>query len=263
MERMPQFYRKKILMQAPLMQVENLSRSFNLSKDHSNLVIPGLDMTIGQGEFVAIMGSSGSGKSTLLYLLGGLDEPSGGQVRMNGRALPSGQNANARFRRKTMGMVFQHNNLIPGLTLLENILVAAFLVQKNRNEARKRALGLMTELGIDSLKDRYPAQVSGGEQQRCAIARALVNAPRILLADEPTGSLNSSATRKVLETFSVLNGQGQTIVMVTHEIEAACYAGRVVFLRDGTYVDDYSMDAGGSRTEKEKALLDWLTEKGW
>ena len=162
-----------------------------------------------------------------------------------------------------MGMVFQHNNLIPGLTLLENILVAAFLVQKNRSEARKRALGLMKELGIDSLKDRYPAQVSGGEQQRCAIARALVNAPRILLADEPTGSLNSSATRKVLETFSVLNGQGQTIVMVTHEIEAACYAGRVVFLRDGTYVDDFSMDPGGSRTEKEKTLLDWLTEKGW
>ena len=237
------------------MQARGLSKEYILGKDNRILVIPGMDMDIQQGEFVAIMGSSGSGKSTLLYLLGGLDSPSGGEVRVNGRILPKGQDQNARFRRLTMGVVFQHNNLVPGLTLEENILVAAYLVRKERKGARSKVFTLMNELGIGHIKDRFPAQVSGGEQQRCAIARALVNDPQIILADEPTGSLNSAATRNVLETFTELNARGQTVVMVTHELEAACFARRVIFLRDGEYVDDFPMDPAGAGSEKEKALF--------
>jgi len=250
-------------MKTPVMQTIGLSKEYILGKDNRNLVIPGMDMDIHQGEFVAIMGSSGSGKSTLLYLLGGLDVPSGGEVRVNGRILPKGSNQNACFRRHTMGVVFQHNNLVPGLTLLENILVAAYLVGNDKKATRSKVLELIRELGIEDVKDRFPAQVSGGEQQRCAIARALVNDPQIILADEPTGSLNSSATRNVLESFSKLHARGQTIVMVTHEIEAACFARRVIFLRDGEYVDDFNIEPFSPRSEKEQALLEWLTQKGW
>ncbi len=121
----------------------------------------------------------------------------------------------------------------------------------------------MNELGIGDLQERFPAQVSGGEQQRCSIARALVNDPDILLADEPTGSLNSSSTEKVLEIFAELHSRGQTIVMVTHEIEAACYAEKVVYLRDGIFIDAFNMDRTSDRSKNEKALLGWLTEKGW
>lgn len=250
-------------METSILQVKNLKKEYSLGRDNNNLVIPDLNLEIKQGEFVTIMGSSGSGKSTLLYLLGGLDDPSGGEVFVNGHLMPSGQNENALFRRESMGVVFQHNNLIPGLNLLENILVAAFLVQKNRKAARQKAIRLMNELGIGDLQDRFPAQVSGGEQQRCSIARALVNDPDILLADEPTGSLNSASTENVLEIFAELHSRGQTIVMVTHEIEAACYAEKVVYLRDGIFIDAFSMDRTSDRSKNEKALLDWLTEKGW
>ncbi len=250
-------------METSILRVKNLKKEYSLGKDNTNLVIPDLNLEIKQGEFVTIMGSSGSGKSTLLYLLGGLDDPSGGEVFVNGHLMPSGQNENALFRRESMGVVFQHNNLIPGLNLLENILVAAFLVQKNRKEARQKAIRLMNELGIGDLQERFPAQVSGGEQQRCSIARALVNDPDILLADEPTGSLNSSSTEKVLEIFAELHSRGQTIVMVTHEIEAACYAEKVVYLRDGIFIDAFNMDRTSDRSKNEKALLGWLTEKGW
>ncbi|RLD54771.1 MAG: hypothetical protein DRI97_10815 [Bacteroidetes bacterium] len=250
-------------METSILRVKNLKKEYSLGKDNTNLVIPDLNLEIKQGEFVCIMGSSGSGKSTLLYLLGGLDDPSGGEVFVNGHLMPSGQNENALFRRESMGVVFQHNNLIPGLNLLENILVAAFLVQKNRKEARQKAIRLMNELGIGDLQERFPAQVSGGEQQRCSIARALVNDPDILLADEPTGSLNSSSTEKVLEIFAELHSRGQTIVMVTHEIEAACYAEKVVYLRDGIFIDAFNMDRTSDRSKNEKALLGWLTEKGW
>ena len=250
-------------METSILRVKNLKKEYSLGKDNTNLVIPDLNLEIKQGEFVTIMGSSGSGKSTLLYLLGGLDDPSGGEVFVNGHLMPSGQNENALFRRESMGVVFQHNNLIPGLNLLENILVAAFLVQKNRKEARQKAIMLMNELGIGDLQERFPAQVSGGEQQRCSIARALVNDPDILLADEPTGSLNSASTENVLETFAELHSRGQTIVMVTHEIEAACYAEKVVYLRDGIFIDAFNMDRTSDRSKNEKALLGWLTEKGW
>lgn len=250
-------------MESTILQAKNLQKEYRQDKDNLTLVIPKLDLQINKGEFVIIMGSSGSGKSTLLYLLGGLEEASGGEVSIKGQLIPSGQKENAILRRSSMGIVFQQNNLIPNLTLIENILVSAFLVQKNRKQAKLKALHLMKELGIEDLKERYPAQVSGGEQQRCSIARALINNPDILLADEPTGSLNSSSTENVLKTFSSLHSKGQTIVMVTHEVGAACYGERVVYLQDGEIVDELHMKKDDVRQGKEKALLNWLIEKGW
>jgi len=250
-------------MESTILQAKKLQKEYWTDKDNKNLVIPDLDLQINKGEFVIIMGNSGSGKSTLLYLLGGLEEASGGEVLIKGDLLPSSQKENAMLRRSSMGIVFQQNNLIPNLTLIENILVSAFLVQKNRKQAKLKAINLMKELGIESLQERYPAQVSGGEQQRCSIARALINDPDILLADEPTGSLNSSSTENVLLTFSSLHNKGQTIVMVTHEVEAACYGERVVYLHDGKLVDELAMSRDDPKQKKEKVLLNWLIEKGW
>lgn len=250
-------------MDSVILKVKNLKKKYQLSRENCNLVIPGLNLEINKGEFTIIMGNSGSGKSTLLYLLGGLDEITNGEIIINNEILPADPKKNALFRRTSMGIVFQQNNLIPSLTLLENILVAAFLVQKNRKRAKLQALQLMRDLEIEELQGRYPSQVSGGEQQRCSIARALVNSPDILLADEPTGSLNSSSTKNVLEIFSKLHLKGQTIIMVTHEIEAACYGQRIIYLRDGNIVEEYKPEKGDEKLEQEKALLNWLTQKGW
>lgn len=250
-------------MESMILQASNLRKEYRTGNFKPNLVIPGLDMHIEKGEFVVIMGNSGSGKSTLLYLMAGLEEATDGEVRIKGNPLPPGQKENAMLRRTSMGIIFQQNNLIPNLTLHENIMVAALLVQKNRKQAKIKALKLMTELGIRELQNRYPSQVSGGEQQRCSIARALINDPDIVLADEPTGSLNSSATENVLETISTLHRKGQTVVMVTHEVEAACFGERVVYLHDGRIRDEFRMDTDGNRAVNEKALLDWLIEKGW
>lgn len=250
-------------MEAVILEAKNLRKEFRMGKGISNLVIPGFNIEIQKGEFIVLMGNSGSGKSTLLYLLGGLDEASGGEIKVNGSLLPVSPKENALFRRSTIGFVFQQNNLVPGLTLLENILVSAYLVTGNRKNAKEKALKLMKEMGIENLADRYPSQVSGGEQQRCSIARALVNDPAILFADEPTGSLNSSSTEKVLENFASLHANGQTIVMVTHEVEAACYGQRVIYIRDGKMVDEYRPNDSDSRAQKEEALLQWLTQKGW
>jgi len=246
-----------------ILQAKDLQKEFRVDGNHVNIIIPNLNLDIIKGEFVVIMGNSGSGKSTLLYLLGGLDNATQGEILVKGQNLPATEKKKTLFRRSTLGVIFQQNNLIPSLTLLENVLVSAFLIQKNRKKARLKAIQLLKELDIEKLQDRYPSQVSGGEQQRCAIARGLVNAPDILLADEPTGSLNSAATEKVLETFSSLHKNGQTIIMVTHEIEAACYGERIVYLRDGEIVDEYRMNKNENKRQKEKALLGWLTEKGW
>jgi putative ABC transport system ATP-binding protein len=250
-------------MESIILQAKHLKKEYRTDRDIQNLVIPDLDIAIKKGEFVVIMGNSGSGKSTLLYLLAGLEESSGGEVHVSGSPLPSGQKESALLRRTSMGIVFQQNNLVPNLTLLENILVTAYLVQRNRKQAKTKALELLKLLGLKELQDRYPAQVSGGEQQRCSIARALINDPDLLLADEPTGSLNASSTRNVLDTFASLHDQGQTIVMVTHELEAACYGERVVYLEDGKIIDELHLQRIEKKDGKEQVLLEWLINKGW
>ncbi|MEP7109254.1 MAG: ABC transporter ATP-binding protein [Ferruginibacter sp.] len=244
-------------------KTEQLVKKYNHGV-FDNAVINNVNISIRTGDFSVIMGNSGSGKSTLLYLLSGLDTPGSGKIWINNIPLHGrSQKDLALMRRKMIGFVFQDNNLVPNLTILENILVAGYLVKGDRKLINKRAFSLMEELGILSLASRHPSQVSGGELQRAAIARAMINNPLILLADEPTGNLNGEASEKVLECFSALNRNGQTIVMVTHDLKAACTGNRIIFLKDGTIPLDHSYNIDKHLPGAEDALFTWLKQMGW
>jgi putative ABC transport system ATP-binding protein len=196
--------------------------------------VRGIGFAIEKGEFIAIMGESGSGKSTLLSMMGALNSPTSGRYRVDGiDVYDLGQEERADFRRKSLGFVFQSFHLIPYLTVRENVMLP--LVTGREKAARKRALAeeALMRVGLAGKGDRLPGQISGGEQERAAIARAIVNNPSILLADEPTGNLDSRTTREIMELLKRLNGEGMTIVMVTHNPECARYAGRILVLADG------------------------------
>jgi putative ABC transport system ATP-binding protein len=204
---------------------------------------PALDavsLRIERGEFVAIMGPSGSGKSTMLNLIAGLDRPTGGKVIVDGINITKlGESGLAKYRRQRLGFVFQFFYLLDSLTVLDNILMPAQLAGSRGRKAGQRARELLSEMGISQKANQYPAKLSGGERQRVAIARALINTPILLLADEPTGALDSRNGEDVMEQLVELNRAGQTIIQVTHDHNlAARYAGRVIFLRDGHVVDD-------------------------
>jgi putative ABC transport system ATP-binding protein len=204
---------------------------------------PALDavsLRIERGEFVAIMGPSGSGKSTMLNLIAGLDRPTTGKVIVDGIDITKlGESGLAKYRRQRLGFVFQFFYLLDSLTVLDNILMPAQLAGSRGRKAGQRARELLSEMGISQKTNQYPARLSGGERQRVAIARALINTPILLLADEPTGALDSRNGEDVMEQLVELNRAGQTIIQVTHDHNlAARYAGRVIFLRDGHVVDD-------------------------
>src|SRR3984893_15508276 len=202
----------------------------------------GVSLSVEEGEFTAVMGPSGSGKSTLLNLVAGLDRPRSGSVMVAGSDLGSmGETALARFRRDHIGFVFQFFHLLPNLTVLENILIPAQL--KTRVSAEARGRELLSQLGIADLADRYPAKLSGGQQQRVSIARALINEPTLLLADDPTGALDTRSGDEVMELLRDLHRQGKTILLVTHDAKLATrYAARVVSVMDGRIVDDARLE---------------------
>lgn len=226
-------------------------------------VINNLSLCFSPGEFAVIMGSSGSGKSTLLYLLCGLDKPNAGTVFFGDKDLTAlNESAAAIHRRTHMGFVFQDAGLVSQLTLLENVAVPGCLVEPNKKKVLKHSLDILEKTGIVNLANRLPAEVSGGEQQRCAIARALINKPDIIFTDEPTGNLNSAHSQAVLDLLETLNRNGQTIVMVTHELKAACRGKRILFLKDGCIEDTYTQTAG-SVEQKEKRMFQWLSRLGW
>ncbi len=186
------------------------------------------------GEYVAIMGESGSGKTTLLNLLAALDRPTAGSVRLAGRELGSVRERDmAAFRRDNLGFVFQDFNLLDTFSLRDNILLPLVLAGKKYPEMEGRLTPLAAELGIGELLDKYPYEVSGGQKQRCAVARALITQPKLVLADEPTGALDSRAADSLMDLFTKINRGGQTVLMVTHSTAAASRAGRVLFIRDG------------------------------
>lgn len=196
------------------------------------------------GEYVAIMGESGSGKTTLLNLLAALDRPTGGSVLLGGQNLAElPEEAAASFRRDHLGFVFQDFSLLDTFSLEDNILLPLVLQGKSRDEMRARLTPLAAQLGIAGLLKKYPYEVSGGQKQRAAAARALITRPQILFADEPTGALDSGSTEELLRLFSEVNRAGQTIVMVTHSVRAASCAGRVLFLRDGAVVRELNRGA--------------------
>ena len=196
--------------------------------------LSGVSFTVEEGEFVAIMGESGSGKTTLLNILAGLDKPTSGQVFLNMRDIVSlNEKEISAFRRDHLGFVFQDFNLLDTFSVKDNILLPLVLAGLASPEMEKRLIPLARHLGIEELLGKYPYEISGGQQQRVAVARALITEPRIVLADEPTGALDSKATDSLLRLFGQLNAEGQTILMVTHSTKAASHAGRVLFIRDG------------------------------
>ena len=246
-----------------LLQAKDLYKSY----DTGSTVVPVINcinLSLYRSDFTVIMGSSGSGKSTLLYLLSGLEVPSSGEIWLEDKPVHTlDEKMMTLIRRKYIGFVFQDFNLVPNLTFLENILIPAYLIKNNRQEIHNRALDLMQKMDIANLKDRLPSEVSGGQQQRCSMARAIINNPDLVMADEPTGNLNSSSSEAVLDILTDLNNNGQSIVMVTHEVKSACRANRIIFLKDGHIEDDLRFDKELNFEEKEVQLLKWLAGKDW
>ncbi len=225
-----------------ILEARNLKKSFP-AEGEQRLAVAGVDLTIAAGEFVAIMGPSGCGKSTLLHMAGGLDRPTEGEVWLAGKRVDQlSEAAWARLRRRSIGYVFQFFNLIGNLSAAENIEMPALVAGLSAGEARTRRRELMAALGIESRAGLVPARLSGGERQRVALARALINRPAVLLADEPTGSLDSTATQEVLGLLRQYHEAGQTILLVTHDPRVAAATERVVRMRDGRVVSETRMD---------------------
>jgi putative ABC transport system ATP-binding protein len=224
--------------QQPLVAARGLARSFDSGESRVE-ALRGVDLTLAQGEFAAVMGPSGCGKSTLLHLLGGLDRPTRGSLELAGRDVTQlSETRWAMLRRTQIGFVFQFFNLIGNLTVADNVELPCLLAGQRPAEARRRRVTLLDELGIADKANAMPARRSGGQQQRVALARALVNRPALLLADEPTGNLDSSATRDVLALLRRYNAAGQTVLLVTHDARVASAADRVINMRDGSITNE-------------------------
>lgn len=218
-----------------ILEVKNLKKVYTTRFGASRVeALKNVNFTVESGEYVAIMGESGSGKTTLLNILAALDRPTAGQVLLEGRDFSKIRESEvASFRRENLGFVFQDFNLLDTFTLEDNIFLPLVLAGTDPKEMQKRLHPLALQLGISELLKKYPYEVSGGQKQRAAVARALITKPKILLADEPTGALDSRATDELLHLFSEINLDGQTVLMVTHSVKAASHAGRVLFIRDG------------------------------
>jgi lipoprotein-releasing system ATP-binding protein len=216
-----------------MLKTENIQKSYGSLK-----VLKGIDLNIGKGEVVSIVGSSGAGKSTLLHILGTLDQPDSGKLYINGEEISTLKgNALARFRNKHIGFVFQFHHLLPEFTALENVCIPAYLAKVSQAEAEAKAHKLLDMLGLSSRAQHKPNELSGGEQQRVAVARALINNPSIILADEPSGNLDSDNSRDLHQLFFRLRDElGQTFVIVTHNLELADMADRKLVMKDGNFV---------------------------
>ena len=230
-------------------------------------ILSHVDLELYKGDFTVIMGASGSGKSTLLYALSGMDRATAGQVIYNGRDIVSMKEKElAKLRHTDFGFIFQQMHLVSNLSLLENILVPGYLNKsKTAAEVKTRAGKLLDQMGISKVETHLPSQVSGGEQQRCAIARAVINTPALLFADEPTGALNRKNTTEVLNLLTELNRSGQSILMVTHDMRAALRATRLLYLVDGKIMGDLELAPYLPEEEKsrETQVNAWLSSMEW
>ncbi len=252
-------------MKEVLLKTENLSKSFSGGGTMQH-VLKNIDLEIYRGDFTVIMGASGAGKSTLLYALSGMDVPTLGTIAFGNEILSEkNSDALAVFRRRHCGFVFQQSCLIEGMSVMDNVLAAGLLMNKDKRALLRRARELF--LKVDILEEtwgKFPAQLSGGEAQRAGIVRALVNSPEILFADEPTGALNSRTGLSVLDTLTSFHRQGQSVVMVTHDMRSARRGNRILYLKDGAVLGE--CDLGNYVTGEEKRhrkLKSFLTEMGW
>jgi len=246
-------------------------KAFDVYKNFKNenektCVLNNMNIEIYEGDFTVIMGSSGAGKSTLLYALSGMDKITGGKIEYRNKEISKyGEKEMSELRRKDFGFIFQQSNLISNLTLYENICVSGFIGNKNEKEVIKNAEELIKRLNIENAKDRFPSQVSGGEAQRTAVARALINKPDIIFADEPTGALNKANSIEVLNILSEINKNGQSILMVTHDLRCAVRGNRVLYMEDGKIIDELQLDIYNQEDikKREKKINNWLSFLRW
>ena len=218
-----------------MLEVNNLKKIYTTRFGGNNVqALTNVCFTVEQGEYVAIMGESGSGKTTLLNILAALDKPTSGEVLLNGRNIVEIREKDiSAFRRDNLGFVFQDFNLLDTFSIQDNIFLPLVLSGKSFDEMSRRLQPIATKLGIRDILNKYPYEISGGQKQRTAVARALITDPQLILADEPTGALDSKATDRLLKLFEEINADGQTILMVTHSVKAASHAKRVLFIKDG------------------------------
>jgi putative ABC transport system ATP-binding protein len=252
-------------MNTSVIKTDKVCKSY-VTDGEVNNVIKNLDLELYQEDFTVIMGSSGSGKSTLLYLLSGMDKVTSGEVYLNNKNITNCKESQmANIRQENIGFVFQGMNLIPDLTAKENITSPTYKSKKAKTFTQNRVEMLMMQMGIKEHENKFPSQLSGGQRQRIAICRALMNEPEIIFADEPTGALNSGTGENVLDLFTSIYEQGQSIVMVTHDLKAAVRGNRIIFLRDGRI--DGELNLGRYYKEetkdRETVLYEFLKERGW
>ena len=247
-------------MKESILSGKKITKSFG-----DNTVLHGIDIDLFTGDFTVIMGSSGSGKSTLLYALSGMDRISSGQLIYRGRDITNASEKElTRLRSGDFGFVFQRTHLISNLTLSENIRMAALIGSLSEKESRQRTDTLIAQMNLDGAKDRLPSRVSGGEAQRAAVARAVINTPSLLFADEPTGALNRANSEEILNLLSSLHSEGQSVLLVTHDKEAALRGNRILYLEDGSITGELVLSnyAGKDKLREEK-LSAWLEGLGW
>lgn len=251
--------------------MKTILKATDLCKTFSNgslqqHVLKNLNISIYEEDFTIIMGSSGSGKSTLLYALSGMDRPTLGSICYGEEEISKYSNDKlALFRRKHCGFVFQQNYLNDTMSVMDNILVSGLLASKDKKAIYKKACALLERVGLtEECYNKYPTQLSGGEAQRVAVVRAIINSPELVFADEPTGALNSTNTLNVLDVMTELNEQGQSIVMVTHDIKTARRGNRILYLKDGVIESELNLGqyvSGDAR--RHRMLYDFLNEMGW
>ena len=243
-----------------ILEVKNLCKTYITNKRQNN-VLKNVNFTVSPGEMVAVMGPSGSGKSTLLYAVSGMDSITAGRAEFCGRDI-------AHLRLNEMGFIFQQMYMLKNLTILDNIILPACQSQKlaeSRRDTVKRGQDLMRKLGIIEIAENDINEVSGGQLQRACICRSMINKPRMIFADEPTGALNRTSSEEVMEELAKINGEGTTIMLVTHDVKVAAKCTRVLYIVDGNIKGEYNLDRYTSSRlrERERALNNWLMEMGW
>ena len=248
-----------------ILEAKKLNKTYKISKGNEQWVLRDVDIAIAEGEFVSVMGASGSGKSTLLYNISGMDKATSGSISLCGEEISTmAEDALSALRLDKMGFVFQQSSLLKNLNILDNIIYPAFAAKKDsRRNINAYANKLMNQMGISALADNDITQVSGGQLQRVAICRALINNPIILFGDEPTGALNSKATNEVMDILADINSHGTTIMLVTHDTKVAAKTERVLFMADGIIKGEKHM--GKYRPDddvkiRENQLITWLTQ---
>ena len=253
-------YKKETIISA-----KKLKKTFTTG-DRSQDIFDNLDLDIYKGDFTVIMGSSGAGKSTLMYALSGMDRPTAGDIIFCGKKITElSDDRLAVFRRKNCGFVFQQIYLLEKMSLMDNVIAAGALVSSNRKEIVKRASQLFDMVNIPEItQKKFSSQISGGEAQRAGIVRAVINNPQVVFADEPTGALNSNNSDAVLDVFTKLHGNGQSIIMVTHDKKSALRGNRVIYLKDGQIFGECDLGFYHPNKEERKEKLNgFLTEMGW